>query len=265
MSYKTIFVEKIGRRARVALRRPETRNALSADMIGELRDAFQNDLALDGTLSAVELRGDGVSFCAGADLVYMQSMAAFTREENVADADALYAMLLAIRACPAPVVARVHGHAFGGAIGLVAACDAAFAENSTRFCLSEVRLGLAPAVISPFVLEKMRPASAARRMLAAEEFGASDAFDEGLLSARGLVGAAALDAAVEQWLCAIERCGPEAVRATKSLLRRAGGLPDRADLRTFTAQTIAERRASAEGQEGLRAFFEKRSPSWRRP
>lgn len=264
-SYKTIFVHKRGSSAVVSLNRPDVRNALEPAMISELRAAFEGDLNVDPAIVSVELRGAGRSFCAGADLAWMKSMASFSFEENRRDADELYAMLLALRACPVPLIGRAHGHVYGGALGLLAACDVAFAEAKTQFCFSEVKIGLAPAVISPFVLEKMRFGAAASFMLSGLAFGADEARDAGLLAAGGFDGEAALDAAIARWREAIEQAGREALRASKALLRAASSLPERADLRANAVRTIAERRASAEGQEGLRAFFEKREPSWRQP
>jgi methylglutaconyl-CoA hydratase len=260
---QTILVEKTGSLARVTLNRPEARNALYPAMIEELRAAFAGDLSQDRGLSAVVLCGRGKSFCAGADLGWMKAMAGFSLAENIADADALFAMLLAVRSCPVPVIARVHGHAYGGALGLIAACDVALADSGAEFCFSEVKMGLAPAVISPFVLEKAPLARASRLMLAGEAFTAEAAFAAGLLATSGCAGAAELDAEVSRCVEAIGQAGPEAVRATKALLRAASDLPERPGLRAEVARAIAERRASAEGQEGLQAFFEKRAPAWR--
>lgn len=259
---KSVSVEKKAGIAWVTLDRADARNAFNPEMIAELRAAFESDLNKDASLRAVILRGAGESFCAGADVAWMRSMANYSFEENRKDADALYAMFLALRACPAPLIARVQGHAMGGALGLISVCDMAFTEENAKFAFSEVRLGIAPAVISPFALEKMERGAAARFMLTGEVFTAAQAKASGLVTdvAPDLV---RLDERVAKTIGDLSRCGLEAVRATKALLRAPGGLADRADLREFATRTIAERRASAEGQEGLRAFLEKREPSWR--
>jgi len=232
---------------RIAMARPERRNAFDAELIAELTDAFVNV----GDVRAVVLSGDGPSFSAGADVEWMRSSADLTYEENIADALRLRAMLDAIDGCPAPVVARVQGHALGGGCGLVACSDVVIAEPSAVFAFSEVKLGIVPAVISPFALAKIGSSAARRWFVTGERFTA----DVGLRI--GLIHEVAddLDAAVENILAELLSAGPNATRAAKELARAPGSADD-------TAHRIATHRTSAEGQEGLRAFLEKRKPTW---
>jgi len=241
-------VERDGAWLRVTLARPERRNAFDPGLIAELTEAFADV----GDARAVVLAGDGPSFCAGADVAWMRASAGLAFDENVADALRLRRMLEAIDSCPAPVVACVQGHALGGGAGLVACADVAIAEEGTRFAFSEVKLGIVPAVISPFVLAKIGPGAARRYFVTGERFDAHAALRIGLLHEVTLD----LDRAVDDVLAEIAGAGPEAARAAKQLARG----PLAAD---ETARRIAERRASAEGQEGLRSFIEKRPPAWR--
>ena len=241
-------VERDGAILRVTLARPDRRNAFDAALIAQLTDAF-GDV---GDARAVVLSGDGASFSAGADVEWMRSSVELSVEENVEDALTLRRMLEAIDGCPAPVVARVQGHALGGGAGLVACSDVAVAAEDAVFAFSEVRLGLIPAVISPFALAKIGTGPARRYFLTGERFDAQTALRIGLVHEV----AADLDSAVERILGELLSGGPEAVRAAKRLvLERPVGAE--------TARRIAERRASEEGQEGLRAFLERGKPSWR--
>jgi methylglutaconyl-CoA hydratase len=238
--------ERDGSVYRVTLARPERRNAFDAALIAELTEAF----AFVGDARAVVLSGDGESFCAGADVEWQRSSIDLSYDENVEDAMRLYEMCEAIDTCPAPVIARVHGYALGGGSGLVASADVAVAAPDTIFGFSEVRLGIIPAVISPFVLAKIG-SQARRYFLTGERFDAQTALRIGLVHEIAPEPDTAVDHLVEELL----RCGPEAVRAAKRLIReRPSGVE--------TAQIAAERRTSAEGQEGLRAFLERRSPDW---
>jgi methylglutaconyl-CoA hydratase len=232
---------------RVALARPERRNAFDASLIAELTDAFADV----GNARAVVLSGDGPSFSAGADVEWMRSSVELTYEENVAEALRLRAMLDAIDLCPAPVVVRVHGHALGGGCGLVACSDIAVAAPEAQFAFSEVKLGIVPAVISPFALAKIGSSAARRWFVTGERFSADVALRIGLVHEV----AADLDAAVDTIVAELLSAGPEAARAAKSLARG----PLSAD---ETAQAIARHRTSAEGQEGLRAFLDKRGAGW---
>jgi methylglutaconyl-CoA hydratase len=241
-------VERDGDVLRVTLARPESRNAFDATVIAALAETFVDV----GTVRAVVLAGDGPSFCAGADVEWMRASADLDYEANVADANALRRMLEAIDACPAPVVAAVHGHALGGGAGLVACADIAIAHANTVFAFSEVKLGVVPAVISPFALRKIGEGPARRYFVTGERFDAATALRI------GLVGEVTDDlaAALARVLGELRGAGPRAARAAKRLVLERPDGPE-------TARRIAERRASDEGQEGLRAFLERRAPSWR--
>jgi methylglutaconyl-CoA hydratase len=258
--HQTLKIEKRGRALTISLNRPDVRNAFHPTMIGELTEAFKGASA-QMDLSVVILRGEGKSFCSGADLGYMQSMAGFSFEENKADSNKLFGMFQALRDCPHPVIGRVHGHVMGGALGLLAQCDLAAGVDGTQFCFSEVRLGLAPAVISPFVLEKMLPHEARRYMLTAEVFDTAVAKASGLLNFVG--SETEVDRFVESVSKTLSHNGPEGVRATKALIRSFGEIPDWNRRQELTTTVISERRVSGEGQEGLKAFLEKRTPSWK--
>lgn len=241
-------IERDGQLLRIAMARPERRNAFDAALIDELAAAFADV----GDARAVVLSGDGPSFSAGADVEWMRSSVDLSYEENVADALRLRAMLDAIDACPAPVVARVQGHALGGGCGLVACCDVVVAEPSAQFAFSEVKLGIVPAVISPFALAKIGPTWARRYFVTGERFTAEVALRIGLVHEV----AADLDAAVDAIVRELLSAGPNAARGAKELARAPLAAEE-------TAARIAAHRTSAEGQDGLRAFLEKRAPSWR--
>ena len=243
-----LSVERDGALLRITLARPDRRNAFDAELIGELSKAFIDV----GRARAVVLAGEGASFCAGADVDWMRASVGLSLDENVADANAMRQMFEAIDRCPAPVVARVQGHALGGGAGLVAAADIAIADPETVFAFSEVKLGIIPAVISPFALAKIGPGAARRYFVTGERFDAETALRIGLVSQV----AADLDAAVDRVVGELLSAGPHAARWAKRLIRERPDGPE-------TARWIAERRASDEGQEGLRAFLEKRPPSWR--
>jgi methylglutaconyl-CoA hydratase len=240
-------IERDGHLLRVTLARPDRRNAFDAGLIQELAEAFADV----GDARAVVLAGEGPSFCAGADVEWQRSSIDLTYEENVEDARRLYRMLESIFRCPAPVVARVQGFALGGGSGLTACADIAVAGEDAVFGFSEVRLGIIPAVISPFVLRRI--GSAARRyFLTGERFDAATALRIGLVDELAEDVEAAADAVVE----ALVAGGPEAVREAKRLVREA---PTGIE----TARIAAARRTSVEGQEGLLAFLDKREASWR--
>jgi methylglutaconyl-CoA hydratase len=243
-------IERDGPLLRVTLARPERRNAFDAALIAELTAAFADV----GDVRAVVLAGDGLSFSAGADVEWMRASADLTHEENVADALRLRAMLEAIDGCAAPVVARIQGHALGGGCGLAACADIAIAAPDAVFAFSEVKLGIVPAVISPFVLPKIGPGAARRWFVTGERFGADVALRIGLVHEV----ADDLDAAVDRVVAELLSAGPAAARAAKHLARA----PLSAD---ETARLIADHRTSAEGQDGLHAFLEKRAPAWRPP
>ena len=240
-------VNREGQLLRIALARPERRNAFDAALIAELTGAFADV----GDVRAVVLTGDGPSFSAGADVEWMRSSAELSYEENVADALRLRAMLDAIDSCPAPVVAGVQGHALGGGCGLVACCDIVVAESGTQFAFSEVKLGIVPAVISPFALAKIGSSAARRYFVTGERFSAEVSLRIGLVHEVADELASAVDRVVGELLSS----GPEAARAAKALARAPLSAQE-------TAERIATHRTSAEGQEGLRAFLEKRAPGW---
>ncbi len=256
--YKHIRIEQQGLVLRVTLNHPEVRNAFTPLMIAELTAVFSH-LEAGGEVRAVVLSGAGESFCAGADLTWMGAMAAYTREENVADAVHLAKMLEAVEGCEVPVVARVHGAALGGGAGLVAACDVVVSSSDTLFGFTEARLGIAPTVIAPFVLRKIGPGHARALFVTGERFNAARAERIGLV--HRLADRAGLDVAINVALESILSCGPAAVRACKELVAEVPGL-SREAARAYTAETIATLRASPEGQEGMRAFLERRSASF---
>ena len=233
-------MERDGPVLRVTIARPERRNALDVELVAALTGAFADV----GDVRAIVLAGDGASFCAGGDLAWMQSGVDLSYEENLEEARSLGRMLEAVDGCPAPVVCRVQGHAYGGGCGLVACADVAVAEPRAAFALSEVKLGLVPGVISPFVLAKLGPSAARRYFVTGERFDAETALRIGLVHEL----AEDLDAAVERVVGELLTAGPEAARLAKTLARA----PQPAD---ENAVHIAERRVSAEGQEGLRAFL----------
>jgi methylglutaconyl-CoA hydratase len=240
-------IDRDGDLLRVTLARPETRNAFDAQLIAELAEAFVDV----GKARAVLLAGEGPSFCAGADVEWMRSSVDLDFDANVADANALRGMLEAIDRCPAPVLARVQGHALGGGAGLVACADVAIAEPKAQFAFSEVKLGIIPSVISPFALAKIGPSWARRFFVTGERFDAETALRIGLVHEVD----ADLDTAVERVVAELRSAGPRAARHAKRLVLDRPDGPE-------TARRIAERRTSDEGQEGLRAFLERRSPDW---
>ena len=243
-----LHVERDGALLRVTMARPDRRNAFDAALIAELTQAFADV----GDARAIVLAGEGPSFSAGADVEWMRSSVELSYEENVADALRLRAMLDAIDNCPAPVLARVQGHALGGGCGLVACSDIVIAEPEAQFAFSEVKLGIVPAVISPFALAKIGPSAARRYFVTGERFDAATALRIGLVHEV----TPELDAAVEAVAGEVLSAGPAAVRAAKELARAPLAAEE-------TARRIAERRTSEEGQEGLRAFLEKRRAAWR--
>jgi methylglutaconyl-CoA hydratase len=241
-------VEQDGDLLRVTMARPDRRNAFDAELISELAETFGN---VGDDVIAVVLAGEGKSFSAGADVDWMRNSIELSYEENIADARRLRMMLETIDSCQAPVLARVQGHALGGGCGLVACADIVVAAPDVKFAFSEVKLGIIPAVISPFALAKIGPSAARRYFLTGERFDSETALRIGLVHEV----AEDLDGAIELVLAELRSAGPEAVRHAKKLvLERPDGLG--------TERRIAQRRTSDEGQEGLRAFLEKRDPSW---
>jgi methylglutaconyl-CoA hydratase len=246
--------------ARVTLDRPATHNAFDEALIAALTEAF-TALGSNPHVRAILLSGNGKSFCAGADIAWMRRAGGWTGAENHADAMKLSDMLNAIDTCPKPVIARVHGAVAGGGVGLVACADMAVAIEGTKFRLSEVRLGLTPATISPFVVSKIGAGQARRWFLTAEGFGAAEAERMGLVHAVA-ADETQVDAVIAGWLDHLAAAAPGAVADAKALVRDVAGRPVTDTLRALTAERIAARRASAEGREGLAAFFDKRPPEW---
>ena len=246
--------------ARVALDRPYRHNAFDEGLIDALTTTF-NVLGIDPTVRSIILSGNGKSFCAGADLDWMKRAASFGEAENRADAMKLSDMLHAIDTCAKPVIARVHGNVAGGGVGLVACADIVVAVEGAQFRLSEVRLGLTPATISPFVVAKIGASHARRWFLTAEAFGAVQAQAMGLIHEAAADDAAA-DAIIDRWLTHLAAAAPGAVADAKALVADVTEQPITHDLRALTAARIAARRISPEGREGLAAFFDKRKPEW---
>lgn len=244
--------------ARLWLSRPEVRNAFDGRMVTELRTVL-DELATSSSVRVVVVGGRGEVFSAGADLEWMKEQAGFGREENLREAREMADVFSALASLPKPVVARVQGAALGGGVGLVAACDIAVAAEGTRFGFPEVRLGLIPAVISPHVLRKIGESAAREYFLTGERFEAERAREIGLV--RAVVPAPSLDAAVEARVEELRQAGPGAVAEAKALIRAVAGR-GLDDVLNETAERIAAVRASPEGQEGLRAFLEKRKPDW---
>jgi methylglutaconyl-CoA hydratase len=253
-----VRITRQGGRLRVALNRPDRRNALSGELLDELRAAL-DDAARDVSVRVVVLCGEGRDFCAGADIGHMRELGDAGPDENRADAERLGAAFRAVHAFPRPVVARVHGNVFGGGNGLVAAADIAVCARDARFAFSEVRLGIVPAVISPYVVRRIGDAWTRRLFLTGERFDADRAAAIGLCTS--VVDPDDLDGAVDHVVAALLLGSPDAQRRIKLLVEavQPGRLED-AD--RVTPEHIAAARASEEGQEGLRAFLEKRKPFW---
>lgn len=246
--------------SRIVLNRPEIHNAFNRELIEELRVAFDEDAARPvGEVRAVVISGEGKSFCAGADVNWMRASLDFTEEENVADALHMARMFDTINRCPLPVIGRVHGAALGGGLGLAAVCDIVVAGEGTIFSFSEAKLGIAPAVISPYVLAKIGETHARALFFTAERFDATRALSIGL--AHRVVAADALDTEVDRLLKEISASGPHAIARAKRLIPSVLSL-QAPEAMQLTAETIANLRVSPEGQEGLRAFLEKRKAEW---
>ncbi len=244
--------------ATVTLNRPKLHNAFDDAMIAELTAALRT-LGADPSARCVVLRGAGKSFCAGGDLAWMRRMAGYGHDENLADAKALAELMHVLDRLPRPTIALAHGAVYGGGVGLVACCDIAVAMSGARFCLSEVKLGLIPAAISPYVVAAMGARAARRYFLTAEVFDAAEAKRIGLLHMIAPEGEA--EKTVSDLVDSLLRAGPGALAAAKRLIADVSNRKP-ADLRDDTAARIAEIRASDEGREGVSAFLEKRPPSW---
>lgn len=257
-TFETLQVERDGRVTRLWLNRPAVRNAFNAVMVRELRKALE-DVRRDDEVRVVVLSGRGSSFCSGADLNWMREIISFTYEQNLGETMELAEALHELYSLPKPTVARVNGPAIGGGTGFVSACDIVVASTEARFGLSEVKIGVVPAAISPYVVRRMGESRARQYFLTGERMDGRRALEVGL--ANIVAEPAGLDAAVEAVVGSLLSSGPEALASAKELLRRVPGM-DFAEAKRFTAEMIARLRVSEEAQEGMAAFLEKRKPKW---
>ncbi len=260
MNYETLTVACAEQVATVTLNRPDVRNAFNETMIAELGAAF-TALGARDDVRAIVLAANGKAFCAGADLNWMRKMAGYSDDENHADALRLAQMLAAVYRCPKPVIARVHGDAYAGGMGLVCAADIVVAADTVHFCLSEARLGLMPATIAPYVIRALGEQASRRYFVTAEAFDCATALRLGLVSEA--VSADELDATVQRLAQALCANSPNAVRECKQLVRDVAGVTIDDTLINDTALRIARIRASEEGRDGVSSFLEKRTPLWR--
>ena len=256
--YRFLQTRRDGPVEYLTLNRPDVRNAFNEDVIAEL-SAWARAAAGDATLRAVVLAGAGPVFCAGADLAWMAKMAGYSRGENVRDATAAAEMYGLLDTLPVPLIGRIHGAALGGGAGLAAVCDVVVADEAATFGFTEVKLGIVPAMISPFVVAKIGLSAARELLITGRRFDAARAKEIGLVHA--VVSGTDLDAAVAEYVAELLSAAPQAVGVIKALLRQITGR-SATSVRGFTAEALASRRASDEGQEGLRAFLEKRKPRW---
>ena len=259
MQFDTLKLAIEDKVATVTLNRPEVRNAFNEQTIAEITLAFDS-LGRSDMVRAIVLAANGPAFCAGADLNWMKKMAGYSHAENNADALQLAEMLRTIYLCPKPVVAKVQGDCYAGGMGLVAACDIVITAEESNFCLSEVKLGLIPATISPYVIKAMGENAARRYFLTAERFSAREAHRIGF--AHEVVPADALDAKTAEVVKALVTNSPNAVQHAKVLVRDVAGKPVTQELLADTAERIAHIRASEQGREGVQSFLEKRKPNW---
>ncbi len=259
LSFETLEIEIAHHVAVVWMAREKVRNAFNETMIAELTRAF-TELGRDDRVRAIVLAGQGPAFCAGADLDWMRRMSTYSLDENRRDALQLANMLRTLHDCPKPTLARVHGDAYAGGMGLVAACDIAVASFSAAFCLSETRLGLIPATIGPYVVRAMGVNSARRYFLTAEKFDASEAFRIGFV--HEIAAPDELDTKINAVLGALMATSSHAVAAAKRLVQDVAGRPIDDALVADTAERIAQIRASDDGREGIAAFLGKRKPAW---
>jgi methylglutaconyl-CoA hydratase len=245
--------------ARVTLDQPQVRNAFNDEVIAELTQTFVS-LGQQSDVRCIVLAANGPAFCAGADLNWMRRMADYSHAENLADAAQLAEMLRVMYECPKPTIARIQGDVYAGGMGLVAACDMAVSVDTANFCLSEVKLGLVPATISPYVIRAMGARAAHRYFLTAERFDAREALRIGFV--HEVVSADALDAKVAEITQALVNASPDAVKACKQLVQDVAGHDISAELIAGTVKSIADIRSSEQGKEGVQSFLQKRKPSW---
>jgi methylglutaconyl-CoA hydratase len=253
-----LAIEHDGNVVRVTLNRPDVRNAFNEELIAELT-AWAESVTVGGPARVAVLSGAGKMFCAGADLTWMSKMAAYTHEENVRDARAMARMFEALDALPIPLIGRIHGAALGGGVGLAAVCDIVVAAEDASFAFTEVKLGILPAVISPYAVAKIGRSAARELFLTGARFSAARAKDIGLVHA--LAGDGELDRIVAKYVNDLLTSAPEAVAAAKRLIAEVAG-GTRTPAIEYAIDAIAERRVSKEGQEGMGAFLAKRPPSW---
>ncbi|HVL75668.1 MAG TPA: enoyl-CoA hydratase/isomerase family protein [Noviherbaspirillum sp.] len=259
MDYQTLLLAIEDRVATVTLNRPDVRNAFNETTIAEITHVFRA-LGENAEVRAIVLAANGPAFCAGADLNWMKKMAGYSHDENRADAAQLAAMLRTIYTCPKPVLAKVQGDCYAGGMGLVAACDIAVATDAVNFCLSEVKLGLIPATISPYVIKAMGENASRRYFLTAERFSAQEAQRIGFV--HQVVGVDALDTVCGEIVKALVNNSPNAVKEAKRLVQDVAGRELSDALIADTAERIADIRSSEEGKEGVKSFLEKRKPNW---
>ncbi len=257
-SYETIELRQDGLTLTVALNLPKSHNAMTPTMIRELTAVFQQINTLNG-IRVVVLTGNGRSFCAGADLNFMRAAADYGYDENVADGNAIFDLMLAIDSCHKPVIGRINGAAIGGGAGLVSCCDIVVAADRAKFGFSEARLGILPAVISPFVLEKIGVGNGRELFLTGERFNAAHARQIGLVNR--VVDEKKLDEAVAERIAQLLFAAPNAQKEGKEMIRAVAHRP-KAEMRDYTSNLIASRRASTEGKEGMESFLKKRKPAW---
>lgn len=258
-NYKSLLLDIKEHVATVTLNRPEIRNAFNDETISELNSVF-SDLGKDDQVRVIVLAAAGKAFCAGADLNWMRAMADYSYEENLADANKLAQMLKTIYECPKPTIAAIQGDVYAGGMGLVAVCDVAIAVKIANFCLSEVRLGLAPATISPYVIRALGARASQRYFLSAEVFDSEKAWQLGFIHER--VSEEALEDTVTALAAKMVNNSPEALKTCKTLLHEVAGAAITSELIADTVKGIADIRASAQGKEGVQAFLQKRKPGW---
>ncbi len=258
MSYKFLQVKREGAVEQLVLNRPDVRNAFNDEMIAELA-AWAAAARADSTLRAVVMSGAGPTFCAGADLTWMSSMVRYSLEDNVRDATTASEMFDALNRLPVPLIARVHGAALGGGCGLVSVCDIVIAEDTALFGFTETKLGILPAIIAPFALAKIGISAARELFLTGMRFSAARAKEIGLVHT--VTSGETLDGRVNDYVREVLAAGPSAIARAKDLIQQIAGRPP-SDVRALTCQTIANQRISPEGQEGMRAFLEKRKAAW---
>jgi len=261
MAYQTITVRRDGPVERLVFNRPTVRNAFNEELIGELT-SWARAAASATDIRCVVISGAGPVFCAGADLAWMARVAAFSHDENVRDARRAVEMFEALDRLPMAVIGRIHGAALGGGAGVAAVCDIVVAESDTVFGFTETKLGIVPAVVSPFVVRKIGPSAARHLFVAGARFSAAHAREIGLVHA--VVDGVELDDRVNQYVREVLTSGPQAIAAAKTLLRDIDGATV-GEAGAITSETLARQRSSDEGREGLQAFLEKRRPAWSQP